>query len=86
MNVKKFFDGLTPEQIEEGNNKQLEENIRVYEEFRASYKIGKCSLYGLSLTEFSSSKPCFHWFLRPHGIKKKHFTKYLSTPIGFFPF
>lgn len=86
MKVKNFFDRLTPEQIIEGNKKQLEENIRVYDEFKAAYKIGKCSLCGQSLIEFISFKPCFHWFLRPHGIKKKHFTKYLSTPIGFFRF
>ncbi len=86
MDVRKFFDSLTPEQIEEGNRKQLEANISVYEEFQAAYKVGICSLCKLPLTEFKSSHPCFHWFLRPHGIKKKHFHKYLSTPIGFFPF
>lgn len=31
MNIRDFFDSLTPEQIEEGNRKQLEENKRVYE-------------------------------------------------------
>ncbi len=86
MEVKKFFDSLTPEQIEEGNKRQLENNIRVYEEFQAAYKIGKCSLCGHGLSEFVSYKPCFHRFLRPHGIKKKHFNKYLSTQIGFFRF
>lgn len=86
MNIRDFFDSLTPEQIEEGNRKQLEENKRVYEEFSSAYKQGNCSLCSLPLTEFVSSKPCFHWFLRPHGIKKKHFQKYLSTPIGFFRF
>ena len=86
MDIRKFFDSLTPEQIEEGNRKQLEENKRVYEAFRAAYKIGICSLCNLPLSEFISNKPCFHWFLRPHGIKKKHFQKYLSTPINFFRF
>lgn len=86
MNIRDFYNSLTPEQIEEGNRKQLEENKRVYEEFSSAYKQGTCSLCSLSLTEFISSKPCFHWFLRPYGIKKKHFQKYLSTPIGFFRF
>ncbi|HSZ87696.1 MAG TPA: hypothetical protein VK787_16800 [Puia sp.] len=86
MNIKNFFDSLIPEQIEEGNRLQLEENLRVYEEFKAAYKIGNCSLCTQPLKEFESNKPCFHWFLRPQGIKKKHFQKYLSTPIGFFRF
>ena len=86
MDIRDFFDSLTPEQIEEGNRKQLEENTRVYEAFTSAYKKGNCSLCSLPLTEFVSSKPCFHWFLRPHGIKKKHFQKYLSTPISFFRF
>ena len=86
MDIRKYFDGLTPEQINEGNKRQLENNIRIYENFKAAYKAGKCSLCGQSLTEFNSYKPCFHWFLRPHGIKKKHFIKYLSRPIGFFKF
>jgi hypothetical protein len=86
MDIRKFFESLTPEQIEEGNNKQLEENKRVYEEFRTAYKIGVCSLCKQPLIEFTSNRPCFHWFLRPHGIKKKHFQKYLSTPISFFRF
>lgn len=86
MNIREFYDSLTPEQIEDGNRRQLEESKQVYEKFTSAYKRGTCSLCGLSLTEFISSKPCFHWFLRPHGIKKKHFQKYLSTPIGFFRF
>jgi hypothetical protein len=86
MNIREFYDSLTPEQIEHGNRRQLEENKQVYEEFTSAYKQGNCSLCGHLLTEFISNKPCFHWFLRPHGIKKKHFQKYLSTPIGFFRF
>ncbi len=86
MNIRNFFDSLSPEQIEEGNRKQLEENKRLFEEFSSAYKQGNCSLCNLPLSEFFPSKPCFHWFLRPHGIKKKHFQKYLSSPIGFFRF
>ncbi len=86
MNVKKFYENLSPKQIEEGNRKQFEQNKQVYEEFKNAYKLGKCSLCGHNLNEFISYKPCFHWFLRPSGIKKKHFNKYLSTPIGFFQF
>jgi ssDNA-binding Zn-finger/Zn-ribbon topoisomerase 1 len=86
MDIREFFNSLTPEQIEEGNKKQLEENQRVYNEFKAAYKKGICSLCGKPMNSFEEDKPCFHWFLKPDGIKKKHFKKYLSTPIGFFRF
>ena len=36
------------------------------------------------MDEFVESKPCFHWFTYPTGIKKKFFKKYLENPIGFF--
>ncbi|MBF8964561.1 hypothetical protein I0P70_15010 [Pontibacter sp. FD36] len=86
MNIREFIDSLTPEQIEEGNKRQLEENRKVYEEFKAAYKKGICSLCTQPLDFFEESNPCFHWFLKPKGIKKKHFEKYLVQPIGFFQF
>ncbi len=86
MDIKKYFDSLTHEQIEEGNNRQLQQNKLVHKEFSEAYKKGYCSLCKHPLVDFVSSKPCYHWFLRPHGIKKKHFAKYLSTQIGFFRF
>lgn len=86
MDIIDFLNSLTPEQIEEGNRRQLEENIRVLNEFKAAYKKGNCSLCYNSLNHFDERQPCFHWFLYPSGIKKKHFEKYLSYPIGFFRF
>lgn len=86
MDIKQFFDNLTSKQIEDGNKQQFDQNLRFYNDFKAAFKKGVCFLCKQDLTEFTSSQPCFHWFLRPHGIKKKHFNKYLSTPIGFFRF
>lgn len=36
------------------------------------------------LDKFYPDEPCFHWFLRPNGIRKKDFNNYLSETIGFF--
>ena len=36
------------------------------------------------MDDFIVSKPCFHWFTYPKGIKKKYFKNYLKNPIGFF--
>ncbi|MBA9079830.1 MULTISPECIES: hypothetical protein [Rufibacter] len=86
MDIKDFINSLTPEEIEERNNKQLEENQRVYEEFKAAYTKGIYSLDSQPIDSFKLNAPCYHWFLRPKGIKKKHFKKYLPYPIGFFRF
>lgn len=86
MDIRKFVESLTPEEIEEGNKQQLEENQRVYQKFKAAYLKGNCSLCNQSLNSFEESSPCFHWFLKPKGIKKRHFEKYLAQPIGFFQF
>lgn len=86
MDIIEFINGLTPEQIEKSNKRQIEENIRVYNEFKAAYEIGNCSLCSHPLNHFDESHPCFHWFLRPDGIRKKHFDTYLRNPIGFFRF
>lgn len=86
MNIKDFFNSLTPEQIEQKNNEQFEENKRVYIEFKGAYEKGECSLCHSKLDNFSENNPCFHWFLKPNGIKKKDFKKYLSTPINYFQF
>jgi hypothetical protein len=79
MDIIDFINGLTPEQIDEGNKRQLEENIRVYNEFKAAYVKGYCSLCSHPINHFDESRPCFHWFLRPDGIRKKHFDNYLSS-------
>jgi hypothetical protein len=82
--LNKFLDKFTPEFIEEKNRQQSEENKAVHEEFISNLRIGKCFMYGLDMNAFIESKPCFHWFTYPSGIKKKNFEKYLQNSIGFF--
>ena len=84
QDLNKFLDKLTPEFIEEKNHQQSEENKAVHKEFISNLRIGKCFMCGLDMNAFIESKPCFHWFTYPSGIKKKNFEKYLQNPIGFF--
>jgi hypothetical protein len=86
MDIIEFINGLTPEEIEEGNRKQMEVNQKVFTEFKAAYDKGYCSLCSNALNHFDENDPCFHWFLYPDGIKKKHFEVYLNKPISFFRF
>jgi len=82
--IKKKLNSLSPEQIDEGNKKQEAENKKMYLEFSAAYSKGCCFLCGMKLDYFNPSETCFHWFLKPSDIKKKHFKDYLSEDIGFF--
>ncbi len=82
--LKKFIETIPQEEIDRQNHLREEENKRVYKEFLAGLKIGKCSLCGGQMDSFEESKPCFHWFTYPKGIKKKHFDNYLKNTIGFF--
>jgi hypothetical protein len=79
-----FMNNLTPKQIEEGNRKQEAENKEIYFEFSDAYSKECCFLCGMKLDYFNPSETCFHWFLKPSGIKKKHFKSCLSEYIGFF--
>jgi hypothetical protein len=83
-NLKKFIESIPQEEIDKQTQLQEENNKRVYKEFIDALKINKCFLCGGQINSFEESKPCFHWFTNPSGIKKKHFKKYLEKPIGFF--
>lgn len=54
-----------------------------YADFQAHLKIGRCHICKKSLKNFNPDAPCFHWFLLPKGIRKRHFDKYLKQPIGY---
>ena len=82
--LRAFIESIPQEEIDRKNREQLEENERVYNEFKDSLKTGICFLCGGKMDSFDEDTPCFHWFLYPKGIKKKHFEAYLKNQIGFF--
>lgn len=82
--LKKFIASIPQDEVDKQTRLQDEENKRVYKEFIDGLNKGKCFLCGEEMNSFDISKPCFHWFTYPTGIKKKYFEKYLNNPIGFF--
>jgi hypothetical protein len=84
QDLKKFIESIPQEEIDRQTRLQELNNKRLYHEFISALKIGKCSLCGGKMNSFEVSKPCFHWFTYPKGIRKKHFEKYLRLPLGFF--
>jgi DNA-directed RNA polymerase subunit H (RpoH/RPB5) len=84
MKIRKFIENLKPEEIEEKNLQQIKENDEFFKEFKDAHEKKCCVLCGNKLDYFSDFEPCFHWFLLPTGIKKKHFKKYLFEAIGYY--
>lgn len=84
MDVRNFFKNLSPEIIEESNKYQFVQADKEHTEFLTAFKKGCCYLCGMKLSYFNESEQCFHWFLLPEGIKKKHFYIYLLKKIGYF--
>lgn len=82
--LRKFISSIPQEEVERQTKLQEENNKRVYEEFISALKAGMCFLCKAPINTFDESRMCFHWFTYPNGIKKKHFDKYLKTPLSFF--
>lgn len=84
-NLKEFIASIPDEEIIKQNRSQQETNKRLYLEFVEALKRNTCSLCKKPLDTFNKDYPCFHWFLYPKGIRKKHFDGYLkNAEISFF--
>ena len=82
--LKKYLASLSPEYVDKRNQEEIEGNKKMFAEFKDAFSKSCCFLCGNKLETFYSDEPCFHWFLRPNGIRKKDFKSYLSEPIGFY--
>ena len=82
--LRKFIESISQEEVDRQTALQTENNKKVYKEFIDGLKINHCFLCKSAIDTFDETKPCFHWFTYPNGIRKKHFEKYLSEPVSFF--
>jgi len=73
--IRKFFESLSPEEIQELNNKNHEEHVRQSEVFKEGYAKDLCYLCGKSFKTISHVEPCLHWLLRRCKFRKKDFPK-----------
>lgn len=71
---------------EERNRISLE-NVRrtseEHEKFLAAFSQGDCYICGHTLSSFSKTRPCLHWYLKPKGFKKKDIPA-IAERFGFF--
>lgn len=75
---RRFFESLSPEQVEELNRKNDEEHQQQADAFRKAYAEDKCYLCGKPFKTISDKEPCLHWLLRQCKFKKKDFPKVYS--------
>lgn len=64
---------LTEEERIALNTDQIAESERQHTDFHKAFVQGRCSICEGGLDTFDEKKPCLHWFLRPAGVKKKHY-------------
>jgi hypothetical protein len=66
-----FLQGLTEEEIREGNEAEFRRARDEHSRFKQLYDTGICYLCNKPLSSFSKKTPCIHWLLKPKGFKKK---------------
>lgn len=75
---------MSDEEMNKYNFNQIEYAKEQHNDFLDAFEKGYCNLCGMKISYFSASEPCFHWFLYPDGLRKKHLKSYLKDSIGFF--
>ena len=79
----RYVSSLPKEEVERKNRERHEEIERLYRHFKECFSKGICDGCGKPLATFSKSElPCFHWLLRPKGVKKKDL-EFLFTTKGY---
>lgn len=61
---------LPRDEVERQNREHHEEAVRLHARFKECFPKGVCDCCGKPLLTFSRGVPCFHWLLRPKGVKK----------------
>ncbi|WP_299495249.1 hypothetical protein [uncultured Shewanella sp.] len=72
---RQIFASMSPEAVEEMNQKNDDEHQRQATAFKEGYKKDICYLCGKPFKTISKENPCLHWLLRQCKFKKKDFPK-----------
>lgn len=79
----KHINSLPQEEIDKHVREGEEETEHLYQEFKEAFQKGVCDSCGKSLATFSKDNHCFHWLLRPKGVKKDNIEELLKQR-GYF--
>lgn len=64
---------MSDEERQHLNADQIQESEREHASFKEAFDRGNCYLCGRGLSVFVENDPCLHWFMRPAGVKKRHY-------------
>ncbi|MGL4396110.1 MAG: hypothetical protein ACRCS9_06195 [Hyphomicrobium sp.] len=81
----KYIAALTPEQLADGNRRQVKHAQAEYDQFLKRFQSGDCYLCIQPLKYFDRATPCLHWLLKPDGFRKSDLPA-LAEKFGFFQF
>lgn len=71
--VNKYLEAISDEELKKKSDEEYAKAEKDFKELKESLAEGKCSFCSNLISHFSEKKPCFHWFLKPKGFKKRHF-------------
>jgi hypothetical protein len=61
-----------PEANQSWNEYQFKRDQKEFKDFEKKFKRSECKYCKKSLNYFNENAPCFHWLLKPKGVKTKH--------------
>ncbi len=73
-----WFNKLDPEYVNKQNQLQIQRDLEDYRLFKQHLDNNSCYYCAKSMSSFDNSIICFHWLLRPKGVKKKDIIKVLD--------
>ena len=79
----KYIASMPHEEMERKNQEHLNEVEQTYKQFKEAFQNGDCDTCKKPLATFSRKTSCFHWLLRPNGVKKADLES-LLTQKGYF--
>lgn len=74
----KWFSTQSPETIDKINTAQLKKDREDYNDFVEKLARGECKYCGKNLDYFNKKETCFHWLLRPNGVRTRNIKRLLD--------
>lgn len=74
---------LSPDDRNRISLENVQRTSKEHKRFLEAFGQGDCYICGHTLSSFSKTRPCLHWYLKPKGFKKKDIPA-IAERFGFF--
>lgn len=79
--IRKYLQEIPKEEIIKHNEMEIERAEKDFIAFKEHLSNGLCYYCKKNIDTFDLNTPCFHWLLRPKGLKKKYIIEFLSKAM-----